>query len=159
MEANKDRNAYILLDGRQLSLGWLTAPEFHYLTKLKDRADADEDYFDLLREVRGSRSMALADFGGRVTRGAMQSLFFQVALDIVERAGIRQGRVLSPEEPKFDSTKKFVGMAQAARLIGMSRQAVHRVLQSGKILGWRIGEGNTWVVDLESALRYKKARS
>lgn len=159
MGANKDRNAYILLDGRQLSLGWLTASEFAYLTKLRDRANADEDYFELLREVRGPKSVALLDFGGKVTCGAAQSLFFQVAIDIVERAGIRQGCVLDPKEIQVDSTKKFVGMAQAARLIGMSRQAVHRVLQSGKILGWRVGDGNTWVVDLGSALRYKKSRS
>lgn len=157
--ANKDRHAYTLLDGRQISIGWLGRSELDYLEHLKARADANEDYFTLLKEVRGPESRVLADFGGQVTAGAAQSLFFQVALDIVERAGIRQRRVLNPAEVEIAEVKKFVGMAEAAKQIGMSRQAVHRALQSGKILGRRVGAGNTWIVDLKSALRYRKARS
>ena len=156
-EANKDRHAYTLLSGQQLSLGWLEESELAYLEGLKGKADEGEDYFVLLREVRGPESLALANFGGRVTHEAMQSLFFQVAIDIVERAGLRQGRVGDPAEAPIDG-KRFVGMAEAARSIGMSRQNVHRALQKGQIRGRRMGKGNTWIVDLESAIRYKKAR-
>jgi hypothetical protein len=157
--ANKDRHAYTLLGGQQISLGWLGETELAYLEDLKARADAEEDYFELLREIRGPGSRVLADFGGRVTAGAVQSLFFRVATDIVEQAGIQQGRVLYPEESQVGITKKFIGMAEAARLIGVTRQTVHRALQSGKIHGRTVGAGNTWIVDLESALQYKKSRS
>lgn len=155
VEANKDRHAYTLLSGQQLSLGRMGESELAYLNDLKAVADSGGNYFDLLREVRGPDSRVLADFGGQVTRGAAQATFFQVALDIVERLGIRQGRVLDPSENQVDSTAKFVGMSEAARLIGKSRQAVHVALQKGKILGWRVGVGNTWVVDLKSALEYR----
>jgi hypothetical protein len=157
-EANKDRHAYTLLSGQQLSLGWLGEPELACLEEIKASADAGEDYFELLRVVRGPESLALADFGGKVTQGAAQSIFFQVALDIVERVGIRQGRVLDPADARIESTRKFVGMAEAARLIGKSRQTVHKALQRGAILGWRLGMGNTWIVDLKSALEYKSYR-
>lgn len=158
-EANKDRHAYTLLSGQQLSLGWLGEPELACLEEIKARADADEDYFELLRVVRGPESLALADFGGRVTQGAARSLFFQVALDIVERVGVRQGRVWYPADTHIDSTRKFVGMAEAAKLMGVTRQTVHRALQNGKIRGHTMGAGNTWIVDLESALEYRKPRS
>lgn len=156
-DANRNRHPYTLLGGQQLSLGWLSEPELVYLEDLKSRAEEGADYFDLLREVRGTGSRVLASFGGQVTHQATQSLFFQVAADIVERVGLRQGRVVDPAEAPIDR-QRFVGMAEAARLIGMSRQNVHRALQKGQIRGRRVGKGNTWVVDLESALRYKKSR-
>jgi len=157
-EANKYRHAYRLLTGERLSLGGLEDAELAYLQGLRARTDAGEDYFDLLREVRGQGSPALASFGGRVTIGAAQSLFFRVALDIVERAGVRQGRVLDTSDCRPESPTRFVSIADAAGKIGLSRQAVHRAIQKGKIVARferRLGYGaSTWVVDLESAIRY-----
>jgi hypothetical protein len=154
------RHAYTLLGGAQLSLGGLEGSELAYLERLKAKADANEDYFVLLREVRGRESVPLWNFHGQVTPEAAQSIFFQVALDIVERVGLRQGRVLDPAKALPEAAMRFVSIAEAARVIGMSRQAVHKALQNKKILGWlerRPGYGaSTWLVDLESALRYKK---
>lgn len=149
---NKDRHAYETLRGEKLSIGWLTEPEIKYLEDLKEAVDSGDDYFDLLKRVRDVNAMPLAEFGGKVTPEAVQTIFFQVAADIVERAGVQQGRSLAPGDNRLDPESKILSMSEAAKLIGKSRQAVHLALTRGKILGWRVG--SAWIVDVKSALRY-----
>ena len=152
---NKDRHAYETLDGKTLSIGWLEEKQINYLEYLKKQVDAGSDYFDLLRAVRGVNAMPLKDFGGRVTPEACQSAFFRVAQDIVERAGIAQGRSLAADELRMDPNVAFMSLAEAGKLIGLSRAAIHLALTKGKILGWRVG--TIWIVDRNSVLMYEKA--
>lgn len=166
---NKDRHAYKTLNGNVLSLGWLEKKQVEYLEHLKFSADHGADYFALLTLVRGPEALPLKDFDGRVTPEACQSVFFQVAQDIVDRAGIAQGRVVEPDkslirvavsdesridvlDPKVD----FMSLADAGKLIKLSRAAIHLALTKGKIHGWRVG--TIWIVDRRSVLAYGKFR-
>jgi len=149
---NKDRHVYEMLNGEKLSIGWLEPSEIQYLERIKELADADDDYFTLLRMVRGREARTLTNFGGIVTPEACQSVFFRVASDIAERVGIRQGRSLLSEQLKLDPNASLLSMTETAKLIGKSRQMVHLALIKGKIRGWRVGAA--WIVDAGSALRY-----
>jgi hypothetical protein len=152
---NRDRHSYETLSGETLSLGWLERKQVDYLEYLKASADRGADYFALLALVRGPEAMTLKDFGGQVTPEACQSVFFKVGLDIVERAGIAQGRVLAPEESRMDPNSELLSLSQTAKLLDRSRAAIHLALTKGRIRGWRVG--TAWIVDRGSAVRYKKS--
>jgi hypothetical protein len=149
---NKDHHAYETLDGDVLSLGWLEEKQVAFLEYLKAAAGRGADYFALLALVRGQDSQVLKDFGGRVTPEACQSIFFRVALDIVERAGVAQGRTLPAQETTLDPGVPFLSLSETAKLLGKSRAAIHLALTKGKIRGWRVGAA--WIVDRASAIVY-----
>jgi hypothetical protein len=153
---NKDKHAYTLLSGRQLSLGWLDEMDMQYLEGLAEKAKAGEDYFELLKLVRGHG--AYPRDGGSLTPEVAQSLVFQVATDIVERAGIEQGLSIHPQD-LFDIPQEtpLVSIAQAAEIIGFSKAATHQALMKGKLRGWLVG--NYWVLDRSSVERFRDARA
>jgi hypothetical protein len=151
-QQNKDQHTYEMMGGKILSVGWLEEKQIAVLENLKAAANRGADYFTLLEMVRGKNSPMLKDFGGQVTPEACQSIFFQVALDIVERAGVAQGRTLPAQETILDPNVPFLSLSETARLLGKSRAAIHLALTKGKIHGWRVG--SAWIVDRASALRY-----
>lgn len=153
--ANKNRHAYEMMDGEILSIGWLEEKQISYLENLQKQVKAGSDYFDLLRVIRGVNAMPLKSFGGRVTPQACQSVFFRVAQDIVERAGVAQGRSIASEELKLDPHAELVSMSEAAKLIKRSRTAIHLALTKGTIRGWQVGKA--WIVDRNSVILYGKA--
>jgi len=146
-----------MMDGKTLSIGWLEKGQIKILENLKKAVDQGEDYFELLRTIRGQNSPMLKEFGGRLTPEAYQSVFFRVAQDIVERAGIAQGRALASEDLKMDPNMAFMSLAEAGKLIGLSRAAIHLALTKGNILGWRVG--TIWIVDRSSVLKYAERHS
>lgn len=86
---------YRLLDGKTISqraLEVLSWKDVMFLLDLKVRAEDGEDYFDLAREVCGTGAYPL-NGSLRVTRKVHDTALFQVAMDIVDRAGIQQGRI------------------------------------------------------------------
>lgn len=155
--ANKNRHAYEMMDGEILSIGWLEEKQVKILQNLRKDVDRGEDYFTLLRMIRGPNSPMLKDFGGRVTPQACQSVFFRVAQDIVERAGVAQGRSIASEELRLDPHAELVSMSEAAKLIKRSRTAIHLALTKGTIRGWQVGKA--WIVDRNSVILYGKAHA
>ena len=153
--ANKNRHAYEMMSGEILSIGWLEEKQIKILQNLKKSVDQEEDYFALLKMIRGPNSPMLKDFGGRVTPQACQSVFFRVAQDIVERAGVAQGRALAAEDLRLDPQAELVSMSEAAKLINRSRTAIHLALTKGAILGRQVGKA--WIVDRNSVILYGKA--
>lgn len=152
MTANKDKHAYKLLSGETVSLGWLNDGDMVFLETLKEHADEGEDYFSLIQRVRGRGSYVLYNFDGKVTEEATQTVLFRVANDIVERAGIRQGRLFHQKEGP--DAKNLMTTAQACEVMGITRSGLHFLLTNGKIKGWKIGK--LWLVDRESAEGFRK---
>lgn len=154
--ANKNKHVYKLLSGERISIGWLSESDKVWLDQLRVDAENGDDYFILLRSVRGRGARPLRG-DSRLTPEIAQSALFRAAEDIVERAGIRQGCSLSPgSELEFPSKKPLVSAPEAAGIIGISRAAIHRALIDGRIRGWRVGA--VWVLRRSDVLKYKKNR-
>lgn len=51
--------------------------------------------------------------------------------------------------------KKWIAVAEAARRSGYSSRTIRRLLQDGKIEGWK--PGHDWLTTLEAVLEYKKS--
>jgi len=154
MTANKDKHAYKLLSNEVVSLGWLGDREMNYLERLAEDADANMDYFSLLEAVRGGLAYPLMKFDGVVTEEAIQSVLFRVASDIVERAGIRQGRCIHLEDSR--DVRGLVTAAQACEIMDVTRGGMHFLLTKGRIKGWKIGK--LWLVDRKSAEQHRDNR-
>lgn len=152
MTANREKHLYRLLSGEKLSIGWLSEKDMKFLEKLKEDAVNGKDYFSLLKHIRGHNSYVLMNFNGLVTEEATQSILFKVASDIVERAGIRQGRVFRSESAP--EAKNLITASQACEVMDVARSSLHFLLTNGKVKGWKIGK--LWFVDRESAENYSR---
>lgn len=151
MTANKDKHSYKLLSGEKVSLGWLSTDDMDFLDMLREDSDNGKDYFLLLEKIRGKNSYVLSKYQGEVTEEAAQSVLFRVANDIVERAGIFQGRVF--RQGDGPDAKNLLTTAQACDIIDITRSGLHFLLTNGKIKGWKIGK--LWLVDRMSAEQYR----
>jgi len=153
--ANKDKHAYELLTGERVSIGWLNEADLEWLEYLRAAVERGDDYFNMLKLVRGGRTLKGAK---KLTPEVTQSALFRVAADIVERAGIRQGYAIPPgsglESP---DEKPLVSISEAAEVIGLSRAAVHQALTRGKLRGWQVG--SIWVIDHGSVIAYRDNRT
>lgn len=146
---------YQLLDGETLDLSELPQEDLEFLFTLMRRSLEEEDYFSLERAVCGPGAHPLKG-SARVTREIHATLLFRVAEDIVDRAGMRQG-VLAPDaaDPRLP-TDDIVGVAEAARQLGITRSAVVKAAQAGRIKGKKIG--HTWALLRTSVESYKVAQ-
>lgn len=146
---------YELLGGETLDLTALPKKDLEFLLDLMKRAVSDEDYFDLDRRVCGPGAFPLKG-GPRVTREIHDSLLFRVAEDIVDRVGIRQG-TLAPD-PGDDRVpiEDIVSVRDAATALGITRSAVIKAAQAGRIKGKKIGNG--WALLRRSVDSYKVAQ-
>jgi excisionase family DNA binding protein len=149
----KQRHPYTLLSGEEVFLGWLEKPEIEFLEGLKEGADNGESYFYLLEEVRGKAAYPLRSYDGVVTEEAEQSIFFRVANDIVQRAGIAQKRIIRPRDTL--DIKNIITAAQACEILGITRSGINFLLNRGKIKGWKLGK--LWLVDRSSAEQYRSS--
>ena len=145
------RHPYTLLSGEQVFLGWLEKPEIEFLEGLKEGAGEGESYFALLEDVRGKDAYPLRPYDGDVTEEAEQSIFFRVANDIVQRAGIAQKRVVRRADTL--DIKNVITAAQACEILGVTRSGINFLLTKGKIKGWKLGK--LWLVDRTSAEQYR----
>lgn len=146
---------YELLNGKPLDLSSLPKKDVEFLLDLMQRAMNDEDYFELERGVCGKGAYPLKS-SPRVTRQIHDSLLFQVAEDIVDRVGIRQG-VLAPDPgDERLPTEEIVSVTEAAGTLGITRSAVIKAAQAGRIKGKKIG--HTWALLRRSVESYSVAR-
>ena len=154
--ANKDKHAYDLLNGERISLGWLSEKDMVFLEGLKEAYEKGDDYFEMLRLIRGNGAYTLKG-EPRLTNKVAQSVLFRVASDIVERAGIKQGVSLHPDQGlESPDDKPLCSMSEAAEIIGISRAAVHQALTKGKLRGWMVG--TIWVLARADVLAYRRNR-
>jgi len=79
-----------------------------------------------------------------------------VAEDIVDRVGIRQG-VLSPD-PGVERvpTEEIMSVTEAAGVVGITRSAVIKAAQTGRIKGKKVG--HTWALLRRSVESYRVAQ-
>lgn len=149
-----------LLSGEVIRLDELESREKEFLDNLRKMARQDISYFEISRTAIGPGSIAL---GGRnrVNRSILKSPLYLVARDIATRAGIDQGLILAPEHEserdKLPQDFTMISVEQAANLIGISRAAVYKAIEKGKLRYRKLG--NVTVVDRASAREYRDSRS
>jgi excisionase family DNA binding protein len=154
--ANKDKHAYELLNGERISIGWLSERDMTFLEGLKVAWQQGDDYFELLRAVRGKNAYTFKG-AKKLTPEVAQSVLFRVAQDIVERAGIKQGVALPPGDGlEIPDNKPLCSISEAAEIIGVSRSAIHQSLTRGKLRGWMVG--TIWVLARADVLAYRRNR-
>lgn len=145
---------YRLLDGDVIDVGKLPREDLAFLLDLQRRAMEDVDYFDLERGVCGPLAYPLKGTP-RVTREVHRSPLFRVAEDIVYRVGIRQGVVAPNEDDEMVPTDGIVSVSEAAQRLGITRSAIVKAAQKGRLKGKRIGR--TWALLRRSVESYEVA--
>ena len=146
---------YELLNGESLDLSSLPKRDIEYLLDLMQRAMNDEDYFDLERHVCGKGAYPLKG-NARVTREIHDTPLFCAAEDIVDRVGIRQGVLAPDSDDERVPTEEIVSVTEAAESLGITRSAVIKAAQSGRIKGKKIG--HTWALLRRSVDTYSVAK-
>lgn len=148
-----------LLEGKTLDLRSLNAREQAFLKDLRKMSREGVSYFEVYRTALGPGSPAL---GGRnrIDRKTADSPLYLAARDIATRAGIKQGLVLAPDQeqarPKASRDSSMISVAQAAKLIGISRAAVYKAIEKNSLAAERIG--NVTLVDRAAATAYRDDR-
>jgi excisionase family DNA binding protein len=146
---------HTLLNADVVDLSGLPPEDTAYLLDLMQRAMADQDYFDLERSVCGPGAYPLKG-SPRVTREVHASPLFLVAEDVVDRVGIRQG-VLAPDPgDERVPTEAIMSVGEAAKTLGITRSAVVKAAQVGRIRGKKIG--HTWALLCGSVRSYRVAQ-
>ena len=146
---------YQLLNSEMLDLGALPRQDMEFLLGLMKRAMDDEDYFALERSVCGPGTYPLKG-SARVTREIHETPLFRVAEDVVDRAGIRQG-VLAPDPAdERVPTEDIMSVTEAAKRLGVTRSAMIKAAQAGRIKGKKIG--HTWALLRRSVENYRVAQ-
>jgi excisionase family DNA binding protein len=151
---------YTLLSGETVSLEELEHREEEFLDTLMEMARRNISYFEIYRMAIGPGSIALRG-RNQVNRSILKSPLYEAARDIATRAGIAQGLILAPEyeneRAKAPQDFSMISVMQAADLIGVSRAAVYKAIEKGKLRCHKIG--NVTVVEKASALDYRDRRN
>jgi excisionase family DNA binding protein len=146
---------YTLLNGDVVDISGLPSEDTAFLLDLMQRAMGDQDYFDLERSVCGPSAYPLKG-SPRVTREVHASPLFRVAEDVVDRVGIRQG-VLAPDPgDERVPTEAIMSVGEAAKTLGITRSAVVKAAQAGRIRGKKIG--HSWALLCGSVRSYRVAQ-
>jgi len=152
-------SAHKLLGGESIELTDLTPHELSFLRSLKRLVKDGVSYFDIERVAIGPGSPALAG-RNRVDHRIGNSPLYRVARDIATRAGVRQNLILAPEHEKLRSElptdRSMISATQAANFLGISRAAVHKAIQEGRLKARKIG--NLVIVDREDCKAYAATR-
>lgn len=144
---------YKLLSGETLDLSKLPKADIEFLLDLSRRA-MEEDYFSLERAVCGPGAYSLKG-SRRVTREVHATPLFRAAEDIVDRVGIRQGALAPDRGDERALTEEIVSISEAAKMLGITRSAVIKAAQTGRLKGKKIG--HTWALLRRSVESYKVA--
>jgi hypothetical protein len=151
-EKTKEKKLYRLLGGKEINLESLPKKDLEFLVDLFNRAMSDEDYFDLQRLICGKGAYPL-NGSPRVTREIHESALYLAAEDIVDRVGIRQGAILPNKNDEKITIEEVIGAASAAKMLGISRAAVIKAAQNGRIRGKKIGRA--WALLQSSVKSYQ----
>ena len=146
---------YVLLNREILDLSPLPTQDVEFLLDLMQRAMNDEDYFDLDRHICGKGAYPLKG-AARVTREIHDTPLFRAAEDIVDRVGIRQGALAPDPGDERVPTEDIVSVTEAAEALGITRSAVIKAAQAGRIKGKKIG--HTWALLQRSVDSYTVAQ-
>ena len=145
---------YELLDGAKVDLGGLPGEDLVFLLDLQRRAMAEEDYFELERRVCGPGAYPLKG-SARVTSEVHATPLFRVAEDVAFRVGIRQGFLAPDRGGELVPAEGILSVTEAAQELGISRSAVVKAAQAGRLQGKRIGR--TWALLRRSVAAYEVA--
>ena len=143
-----------LLDGEVADLGKLPKEDLAFLLDLQRRAMDDEDYFELERAVCGPGAYPLKG-SPRVTSAVHRTPLFRAAEDVAYRVGIRQGVIAPNEDDEMVPTEAIMSVSEAAEELGITRSAVAKAAQSGRLRGKKIG--NAWALLKRSVRSYQVA--
>lgn len=145
---------YKLLNGELIDLGKRPREDLAFLLELQRRAMEDEDYFDLERAVCAPGAYPLKG-SSRVSSAIHRTPLFRVAEDIVDRAGIRQGVLAPSADDERVPIEGIVSASEAAEQLGITRSAVVKAAQAGRLKGKKIGKN--WVILKRSVKSYRVA--
>lgn len=145
---------YRLLKGETIDLSSLPKNDLEFLVDLQRRAMEGEEFFDLARSYCGTGAYPLKG-SLRVTRAIHETPLFRVAEDIVDRVGIQQGRIAPDPDDRLVPIDEIVGVTDAARELGITRSAVIKAAQAGRLQGKKIG--STWALLKRSVQNYQVA--
>jgi len=145
---------YRLLDGEMIDLGKLPKEDLAFLLDLQQRAMEDEDYFEIERAVCGPGAYPLKR-SLRVTSTVRRTPLFRAAEDVAYRAGIRQGVIAPNEDDELMPTEAITSVSEAAKELGITRSAVVKAAQAGRLKGKKIG--NAWAILKRSVKSYQVA--
>lgn len=131
---------YELLSGETIDLTGITAEARAYLDELGADIAAGLPYFDLELGVKGPRAFTTKNSGGFVTKDVLADPVYRVANDLVTRVGIQQGKVGAPRNaPPAAVPDGMISVAEAASMLGQSRQNVNAAIKRGRLAAQMIG--------------------
>ncbi len=139
----------------QVDLGKLPKADLAFLLDFQRRAMEDEDYFDLERSVCGPGAYPLKG-SLRVTTEIHRAPLFRVAEDISYRVGIRRGILAPNEDDELTPIEGIMSVSEAAEDLGITRSAVVKAAQAGRLKGKKIGR--TWALLRRSVESYEVAK-
>lgn len=146
--------SYRLLNGDTVHLAALPKGDLAFLIDLQRRAMENEDYSDLERSVCGPGAYPLKG-SPRVTSEVHRTALFRVAEDIAYRVAIRQGVMAPNHDDELVPTDGIMSVTEAAEELGISRSAVVKAAQTGRLKGKKIGR--TWALLKRSVRSYRVA--
>ncbi|MBZ0273225.1 helix-turn-helix domain-containing protein [bacterium] len=145
---------YKLLNGELLDMSDLPPEDMGFLFDLMRSSADGEDYRALAYRVSTSGAYPLKG-SPRVTTEVHNTILYRVAEDIADRAAIRQGAMRPDPKSEPVATEGIVSVTEAAEKLGITRSAVIKAAQSGRIRGKKIG--HTWALLTRSVETYKVA--
>ncbi len=146
---------YELLSGELVDVDQLPKKDLAFLLDLQRRALENEDYFALQLKVCAPAAYPLKG-SPRVTREVHDYPLYRVAEDIVDRVGIQQGVIAPAPDDRLEITDEIMGTGEAADRLGITRGAVVKAAQAGRLKGKKIG--NTWALLRRSVEGYEVAQ-
>ncbi|MFN7970978.1 MAG: helix-turn-helix domain-containing protein [Acidobacteriota bacterium] len=148
-----------LLDGRDIDLVGVNEAGRRFLRDLREMDRSDVSYFEIYRAALGPGSPALRG-RNRVNRAIADSPLYLAARDIATRAGVRQGLILAPDQysagESAPTDASMMSVTQTADKIGITRAAVYKAIEAGRLEARRIG--NVTVVARSAVQKYWERR-
>jgi hypothetical protein len=147
---------YRTLDGRVLDLSKLSEAEAEYVAKCRRRYREGASWVEVSHLVESAEeNPLLRPTGGVITREVWEHPAFQVARDLEDRAGMRDGSLLrrpdfDPDEDPF--AEEWLSPGEAAERKGVSTVAIHKAIQRGDLIARPAREGGTWRVISRNSL-------
>lgn len=124
-----------LRDGRCLDLGSLSHAERLYAAWLLERLRAGAAYHELVPAVAVPGAFPLAGKAGG--DAGVRGILFQMATDVLARAGERDG--LSASALAAARPGDYRSVTEAARALGISRAAVVQAIHDERLVAYRLG--------------------